>query len=122
VEGDTWHVSVLEASSHKAVVSADDVQSLVWVPHAPHRLVVAAAGIYGDALLAMWEKGTRWRSLYPVRRSSKEMFVLYGVSDDGRYIVYGHSPDIEKHEKAVDRRRRLRLPPASRARTTQRAP
>jgi hypothetical protein len=110
VEGDTWDLALLDAKSHKTLVKADDVQSLVWAPHSPHRLVAATACIYGEAMLAMWEGGHRWRSLHPVRRAYGEMFILYGVADNGRFIIYGHTPDIDKSYEAINRRRRLRLP------------
>jgi hypothetical protein len=82
----------------------------VWVPRHPHRLVVATCGVYGKASLVMWDGGTHWRSLHPVRQPENECFELFGVTDDGRQIVYGHDPNTGVPTARLSRRHWLKLP------------
>jgi len=113
-DGDTWNLAVTARGSQHALAATDDVQALVWVPRRPHRLVVAARGVYGRALLGLWDGRGHWRQLVAVKRPSEECFTLYGVTADGRRIVYGHDPDINssgRRRNALGRRRWLRLPP-----------
>jgi hypothetical protein len=114
-DGDVWDLTVVAAGTHRQIAAADDIQDLIWAPGKPHRLVAAACGVYGKALLGMWEGGPHWHSLYAVRRPDEECFTLYGVTRDGRSIVYGHDPDLNASrpgsQNPLDRRRWLRLPP-----------
>jgi hypothetical protein len=93
-EAGSLSVTVIDAKSHQNLVRAEDVNGFVWVPHGPHRLVAAACGLYGRAFLAVWDGGARWRSLQRARWPDRECFELHGVTDDGRFIVYGYAPNL----------------------------
>jgi hypothetical protein len=107
----TSELTIIDARSRRALVHIDDMNDFVWVPHHPHRLVVAAGGPFGKGFLRMWEKGRRWRSLYRVHRPKAECFSLFGVTRDGQFIIYGHGPsgDLETYDPP-HLRRWLRLP------------
>lgn len=113
-EGDVWNLTVTAAHSRRPLATTDDVWDLIWVPGRGHRLVAAACAIYGKARLGLWEGGTHWRSLYPIRRPDFECFTLYGVTPDGRSLAYGHDPDLRVtrpgRPNPLERRHWLRLP------------
>jgi hypothetical protein len=101
-EGSSLMVTVLDARSRLPLAKMDGVDGFVWVPGQPHRLAVAACGLYYKAFLGMWDGGHSWRGLHPVRRPDNECFRLHGVSADGRYIVYGYAPDLNASEGPPD--------------------
>jgi hypothetical protein len=112
VEAAVGILTVLDARSRRPLGQADDVAGFVWVPGRPHRLIMAACGTYGRARLALWEGPHRWRDLRRVRHPHKECFTLYGVTRDGRAILYGYNPDVSGKGVVgrLNRRRWLRLP------------
>jgi hypothetical protein len=112
-EANVWELSIVDSRSGQRLIRDNDVDGLVWVPRHPHRLVIATCAIYTRARLSLWEGGRRWRSLRPVKRPDAECFMLYGVAANGRFIVYGHDPDLGADppgRNPIDRRRWLRLP------------
>jgi hypothetical protein len=114
-EGDVWNLTIVDVRSRHHIVTADDVMNILWVPVRAHRLVVATCGIYGEAMLAQWDGGPRWRALQPVRHPENECFCLYGATRDGQSILFGHDPDLERssgHKRnPLDRKRWLRVSP-----------
>jgi hypothetical protein len=112
----TESVSIIDVKTGKVVIEADDVHGCRWVPGHPHRLVVAGWAVFGEGMLAMWESGTRWRSLVQVSNPDREAFTLYGISRDGCSITYGHKRDFHSNEPLHDRS--LRLPGAGLGRRT----
>src|SRR5580658_5756782 len=61
-----------------------------------HKLIFGASDAYGNAKLAMWRGGKRYRTL--VRRRYKvdthdECFELDGISSDGKRVYYRYSND-----------------------------
>jgi hypothetical protein len=112
-DGNTWRLAITGVGGRSPLVEVDDVQALVWIPGHRHRLVVASCGIYGTAQLGLWQGGSRWRSLHRVRDPGQECFTLYWVTRDGRSIVYGYDPAINRQhagEEPLQHRRWLRLP------------
>jgi hypothetical protein len=112
-DGDIDDITVEEVRTGKKLVEAINVDGFRWAPRSPHRLVVAASGLYGTAMLAMWEGGTRWRDLVRVRDPNNEGFTLLGVSRDGRFITYEHSRNVAGDLDRVAEtahHHRLRLP------------
>lgn len=113
-DADTWSLAIIGRQGRTPLVHADDLQALVWVPGHPHRLVLATCSLYGKAILGQWDGGRGWRSLHRVRDPDRECFTLYGVTADGRSIVYGYDPAVSGRRTDGDplrRRRWLRLPP-----------
>jgi hypothetical protein len=120
----TTELTILDGRTRRAVVHLPEMNDFLWVPHQPHRLVAAGGGPFGHGFLWMWEGGRRWRSLVPVRRPKEENFVLFGVTRDGQFLIYGHGPsgDLESYD-APHLRQWLRLPPtASSQRAVSMAP
>lgn len=110
----TSELALIDAQSRKVVVHLPDMSDFLWVPHHPHRLVVAGGGPFGHGFLWMWEGGRRWRNLLRLRRPKEESCVLFGVTRDGQFLIYGHGPsgDLESYDPP-HRRQWLHLPPAS---------
>lgn len=109
-DGDTTNVAVIDVKSGNRLLAAEDVTGFLWVPGKGHRVVVAACSIYGIAMLVMWESGKRWRSLHRVSNRAEECFALYGVTKDGKILIYGYDPGKTRERYPIGRRRRLRLP------------
>lgn len=112
-EANVWSLAIVSRRSGRRLKQADDVRSIVWVPGHAHWLVVATSSVYGTAQLGLWKGKRRWHSLYPMRRPMEELFVLYGVTADGRWIIYGHDPNVDQRHHGrnpLDRRRWIRLP------------
>lgn len=109
-DGDTTNVAIVDAKSGRQLASIEDVGGFLWVPGKNHRAVIAALGIYGKAMLVMWEGGRRLRSLHRVRRPGEEHFCLYGVTPDGKILIYGYDSGRSRERLPLDRQRGMRLP------------
>lgn len=108
----TVTLEVIDARTSKRVFKKE-VDSWVWVPGHPHRLAVAQSF---PGFLGLWEGNSRWRSLHRVRKPQNECFTLFGVTRDGKFLVYGHKlfpngwSDVD--DTWPTQRRWLKLPPA----------
>lgn len=81
-------------ASHKSAVlrNIQDINGAVWLPNKPHSLVFAATGIYGKAMLALWNSSTSLHMLHHVKHPDSEWFHLDGVSPNGQVIAYRYAP------------------------------
>jgi hypothetical protein len=116
----TSELTLIDARRHRRIAYLPDMNDFVWVPNHPHCLIVAGGGPFGDGFLRMWEDGPRWRNLLRVWRPKREMFVLFGVTRDGQFMIYGHGPsgDLESFDPPHLRQwmrlpQRLRRQPAT---------
>ena len=76
----------------------ENVNSGIWLPRFPHRLVVTMGGAdYGAGGIVFWTGSRKARFLRRAKDENSEGFNALGVSRDGRILYYEHfgknSPD-----------------------------
>jgi hypothetical protein len=91
------------------IADLEDVTSFQWVPRQPHALVIATSGLYGKAMLVLWQGDKRLRSLHRVKRPDEETFWLRGITADGMIAIFEHAMDNENLLYHDPKRPRLRL-------------
>ena len=95
---------------HSLISAVDCVTGAMWVPGQPHRLVFSASGLYGYAMLDLWDGGAHLKKLDIAKRPADESFELNSISADGHTIFYQHGSAETVEPELHHEHRHLSLP------------
>jgi hypothetical protein len=111
-------VHVVPAGSNRGLVDVGGATGFLWLPEAPHTLLVSTGSVYGRAQILRWDGTGSWRHVIQGHNPATDHLYLVDYQPATRRLTFVHQRYRKTGELVFERSRTIRLakPPALRGR------
>jgi hypothetical protein len=100
---------VVPAGSNRGIVRVQSVTGFLWLPDAPHTLLVSTSFVYGRGHLLRWDGAGSWRHVVRGHRPERDHFALINYRPASREVTFVQRRFKREGGLEWERRRTIRL-------------